>query len=104
MKLLVFGNNKCYRGAAVFKTNIRNTRSLTRTIINNWQAIHRASLVAKCKESACQRRSCGFHPWVGKSPGEGNDNPLQYSCLGNPMDRGAWQVTVHGVAKQSDPT
>ena len=39
-----------------------------------------------------------------RSPGEGNDNPLQYSCLGNPMDRGAWQVTVHGVAKQSDPT
>ena len=35
----------------------------------------------------------------GRSPGEGNDNPLQYSCLGNPMDREAWQATVHGVAK-----
>ena len=34
-----------------------------------------------------------------KSPGEGNDNPLQYSCLGNPMDRGAWQATVHGVTR-----
>ena len=34
-----------------------------------------------------------------RSPGEGNDNPLQYSCLGNPMDRGAWQAMVHGVAK-----
>jgi len=39
-------------------------------------------------------------PWVRKIPGEGNGNPLQYSCLGNPMDRGAWQATVHGVAKE----
>ena len=36
--------------------------------------------------------------------GEGNGNPLQYSCLGNPMDRGAWQAAVHGVAKESDTT
>ena len=38
-------------------------------------------------------------PGVGRSPGKGNGNPLQYSCLGNPMDRGAWWATVHGVAK-----
>ena len=38
-------------------------------------------------------------PGSGRSPGEGNGNPLQYSCLGNPMDRGVWQATVHGVAK-----
>ena len=38
-------------------------------------------------------------PGSGRSPGEGNGNPLQYSCLGNPMDRGAWQATVHGVTK-----
>ena len=37
-----------------------------------------------------------------RSPGEGNGNPLKYSCLGNSMDRGAWQVTVHEVAKESD--
>ena len=37
-------------------------------------------------------------PGSGRSPGEGNDNPLQYSCLENPMNRGAWQATVHGVA------
>ena len=36
---------------------------------------------------------------LGRFPGEGNDNPLQYSCLGNPMDRGAWRAIVHGVAK-----
>ena len=38
----------------------------------------------------------------GLSPGEGNGNPLQYSCLGNPMDRGAWWALVHGVAKELD--
>ena len=41
----------------------------------------------------------GSIPGWGKSPGEGNGSPLQDSCLGNPMDRGAWQATVHGVAK-----
>ena len=40
----------------------------------------------------------GLIPASGRSPGEGNGNPLHYSCLENPMDRGAWQVTVHGVA------
>ena len=40
----------------------------------------------------------------GRSPGEGNGNPLQYSCLGNPMDRGAWWATVHRVEKESDKT
>ena len=38
-------------------------------------------------------------PWLGKSPGGGNGNPLQYSCLENPMNGGDWQVTVHGVSK-----
>ena len=41
----------------------------------------------------------GLTPGLGRSPGVGNGNPLQYSCLGNPMDRGAWWATVHGVAK-----
>ena len=41
----------------------------------------------------------GSIPGLGRSPGKGNDNPLQYSCLGNPMDRGAWRDTVHGVAE-----
>ena len=46
----------------------------------------------------------GLIPGLGRCPGEGNGNPLQYSCLGNPIDRGAWQVTVHGFAKESDMT
>ena len=40
-------------------------------------------------------------PGSGRSPGVGNGNPLQYSCLENPMDRGAWQATVHGVSKET---
>ena len=44
----------------------------------------------------------GLIPGSGRSPGGGNGNPLQYSCLGNPMDRGTWQATVHGVAKELD--
>ena len=48
--------------------------------------------------------SLGLISGWGRSPGEGNDNPLQYSCLGNFMDRGTRQATVHGVAKQSDMT
>ena len=43
----------------------------------------------------------GSIPGSGRSPGEGNDSPLQYSCLGNPMDRRTWQVTIHGVAKET---
>ena len=46
----------------------------------------------------------GSVPGWGRSPGEGNGNPLKYSCLGNPMDRGAWWATVHGVAKELDTT
>ena len=44
-------------------------------------------------------RDTGLIPGSGKSPGGGHGNPLQYSCLENPMDRGVWQVTVHGVTK-----
>ena len=51
------------------------------------------------KESACNAGDLGLIPGVGRSPGEGNGYPFQYSCLGNPMDREAWQATVHGVAE-----
>ena len=44
-------------------------------------------------------KSRGFDPWVGKISGAGNGNPLQYSCLENSMDRGAWWATVHGATK-----
>ena len=51
------------------------------------------------EESACNGGDLGLIPGSERSPGEGNGNPLQYSCLENLMDRGAWQATVHGVAK-----
>ena len=51
------------------------------------------------KESACNTRNPGLILRLGRSPGEGIGNPLQHSCLENPMDGGAWQAAVHGVAK-----
>ena len=51
------------------------------------------------KESACNARDPGSIPGSGRSPGEGNGYPHKYSCPENSMDRGAWQATVHGVAK-----
>ena len=51
------------------------------------------------KASACNAGDPGLIPGWGRSPGGGHGNPLQYSCLENPMDRGAWRPTVHGVAK-----
>ena len=57
---------------------------------------------ANCKEPTCQWgdvRVAGSTPGLGRSPGGRHGNPLQYSCLENPMDRGAWQATVHGVAQ-----
>ena len=51
------------------------------------------------KGSACNVKDSGSIPGSGKFPGEGNSNPLQYSGLENPMDRGVWQGTVHGITK-----
>ena len=51
------------------------------------------------KESTCNVRDLGSIPGLGRSPGGGHGNPLQYSCLENPMDREAWQATAHRVAK-----
>ena len=55
--------------------------------------------VAQCKESTCQCNRRGFNPWIGWSPGEGNGNTLQYSCLGHSINREAWWATVCWVAR-----
>ena len=54
---------------------------------------------SEVKVSACNSEDLSLIPGLGRSPGEENGNPLQYSCLENPMDGGAWWATVHGVAK-----
>ena len=51
------------------------------------------------KESTCEYRRCWFDPWVGKIPGDENGNPIQHSCLENPMNRVAWWAAVHGVSE-----
>ena len=51
------------------------------------------------KNLLANARNSGSIPGLGRFPGGGNGNPLQYSCLGNPLDRGAWWATVHGVAE-----
>ena len=56
------------------------------------------------KKFTCNAEDVGSIPRSGRSPEEGNGNSLQYSCLENPMDREAWLATVHGVAKELDPT
>ena len=61
------------------------------------------SVVKNPPANAGNIRDVGFIPGLGRSPGGGHGNPLQYSCLENPMDRGAWQATVYRVA-ESDAT
>ena len=56
------------------------------------------------KESTCNAGDPDLIPGLGRSLGKGNDNPLQYSCLGNPMDRGAWWLQSTGITKESDTT
>ena len=55
--------------------------------------------MVKGKDSACNAGNSGSILGLGRPPGEGNGNPIQYACLENSMDRGAWWATVHGVAK-----
>ena len=59
----------------------------------------KCSLIAQLVKNSPAMQESLFNSWGGRSPGEGNDNPPQYSCLENPMDRGAWQATVHGVTR-----
>ena len=70
---------------------------LTNPVLN-W-ASQVALVVRSPPANAGDVRDAGLIPGSGRSPGEGHGNPLQYSCLENPMDRGAWQATVHRVAK-----
>ena len=61
--------------------------------------VHKVPGVSDSKESACNVGDLGSTPGLERSPREGNDNSLQYSCRENSIDRGAWQATVHEVTK-----
>ena len=63
-----------------------------------------SAVVKKPPATAGDVRDEGLIPGLGRSPGERNGNQLKYSCLGNPMDSGAWWATVHRVTKESDKT
>ena len=79
-------------------------------MIDNWIGSEKPScfvgdtVVKNLPASARDTRDVDSTPESGRSPGEENGSPLQCSCLGNPMDRGAWQATVHGFAKELDRT
>ena len=74
-----------------------NSRYIEQRTKNKFLNIWGASQVAPRIHLPCRR--CRFNPWVGKIPGGGNGNPLQYSCLENYRNREAWLATVHGIAK-----
>ena len=82
----------CWATRKVLNYTHSNIKSTTVTIFSNpwWLS---------GKESACNAGDWGLIPGLGRSPGEGSGNPLQYSCLENPMDREAWGATVHEVTK-----
>ena len=79
--------------------------SVVKEAITNAEYLQQISLCAGfpdgsvSEESACKAGSLGSIPGWGRPPGEGNGKPLQYSCLGNSLDRGAWWATVHGVTR-----
>ena len=77
-------------GVGVMKSELHTGASLVELAVKNPSA------------NAGDVRDVGLIPGSGRSPGRGHGNPLEYSCLENPMDRGAWWATVHGVSKESD--
>ena len=83
------------------KTEQDNTRKALNIISILSKGFPGSSVV---KNPSANAGDPGLIPGLGRSRGEGNGNSLQCSCLGNPMDRGAWQATVHGVAKELDMT
>ena len=74
------------------------------SVLNSWLLFQVAKLVKSPPANAGDTRDMDSIPGSGRSPGVGNGNPFQYSCLGNPMDRGAWRATTYGVTKEPDMT
>ena len=87
------------RHASIHGVSKSGTRLSDWTELNWTEGCFTISLVAQTVESACSAGHLGLIPGLARSPGGVNGNSLQYSCLGNPMDRGAWWAIVHGVTK-----
>ena len=92
LKLIILYLCYCFQ-----KFQQKTDAHLSKRIWSQFQYCLRVS--SDSKESACNAGDSSLIPGLGRSPGEGNGNPLQYSCLENSMDRGAWQAIVHGVAR-----
>ena len=101
--LSVFSNKANWRVLSVMQTThcLYFHNWLFDLVLNNyiWWASQVVLVVKNPPVDAGDIRDAGSTPLWGRSPGGGHDNPLQYSCLENPMERGAWWATVHGVAK-----
>ena len=96
-----YGHGLSYK--SVHWSTVRNVKNLE-TKLSICPVTHKLWILSsyrdsEVKASACNMGDLGSIPGSGRSPGEGNGNPLQYSCLENPMDKEAWWATVHGVAK-----
>ena len=81
------------------KCSNKNLYTMFITVLLITRASQAALVVKNPPDNAGDIRDVGLIPKLGRFPEEGNGNPLQYSCLENPMDRGGWQAIVHGVAK-----
>ena len=97
MLLSIFGETQLFSQQAYFFENDHNTLSSVQWAF--FKGFINFPGDSDGKESACNAGDLGSIPGAGRSPGERNGNPLQYSCLENSMDREAWWATVHGVAK-----
>ena len=104
-------NNKCWRGCRE-KGTLSHYRWESKFVQPLWKIVWRfliqasrvAPVVKNLPANAGDIRDMDLIPGSGTSPGIGHGNPLQYSCLENPMDRGAWRATVHGVSKSRTQT
>ena len=102
LKEKVFFHQKCLSEKSLLLGAFLVSQDLLMTFLATYYIMSGLPGGSDGKEFACNAgdiRDTGSIPGLGKSPGAGHGNPLQYSCLDNPMDRGAWRATVHGVAK-----
>ena len=88
----------------IIKLSRQRPLTIQMTFSNKYGASQVVLVVMNLPANAGDIKDTGSIPRSGRSPGEGNGNPLQYSCLGNPKVREAWLATIHGVAKELDMT